>query len=90
MAKLMVLGRDTIKLYADRVESKKHGGGSLREASARIETAGWRGQKTAVVIEGPEVAISARTGNGGIERGRASQFVAQLNSAVARLAEGPR
>lgn len=79
------MGLGWIKLYDDRVESSQ-GGGSLKGAHAHIDSRGWRGQKSTVVIEGPDVAISIKSAsNSGIARNRSEKFIAQVNSAAARL-----
>jgi hypothetical protein len=84
-AKLPVGAFTSIKLYGDRVESP-WGSGSLEGARARIDSRGWRGQKTYVTIEGPHVAIAQKLGsNSGMARRVAEQFVAKVNAAAQRL-----
>jgi hypothetical protein len=79
------LGFTSIKLHEDRVESP-WGSGSLEGAQARIDSRGWRGQKTYVIIEGPHVAIARKlSSNSGVARKAAERFVAQVNSAAQRL-----
>jgi hypothetical protein len=88
-AKLPV-GLTSIKLYGDRIESM-FGKGSIRGATARIDSRGYRGQKTYVTIEGPDIAVTAKlASNSGMARGLAQRFVAQVNSAAQRLEGQPQ
>jgi Short C-terminal domain len=62
------------------------GSGSLEGARARIDSRGWRGQKTYVIIEGPHVAIAQKlSSNSGAARKAAERFVSQVNSTAQRL-----
>jgi Short C-terminal domain len=84
------LGLTSIKLYEDRVESP-WGSGSLEGAQARIDSRGWRGQKTYVIIEGPHVAIGQKlSSNSGMARKAAEQFVAKVNSAAQRIGQAAK
>lgn len=81
----LALGLTSIKLYEDRVESP-WGSGSLEGARARIDSRGYRGQKTYVVIEGPHIAIAQKvSSNSSLSRKAAEKFVAQVNSAAQRI-----
>jgi len=81
------LGFTSIKLYEDRIESP-WGSGSLAGVRAHIDSRGYRGQKTYVVIEGPHLAIAQRVpSNSGAVRQAAEKFVAKVNSAALRLGE---
>jgi Short C-terminal domain len=77
------LGFSSIKLYRDRVESR-YGSGSIEGAKARIDSRGYRGQKSYVVIEGPHIALSVKmASNSGLVRSAAGKFVAAVNAQAA-------
>jgi hypothetical protein len=85
-------GFTAIRVYRDgTIESKMHGNGSIRGATARVDQAGKKNQ-TYVTIEGPHVAISAKlTGSSGSEVRAARKFAATVTQLALQLgaAESP-
>jgi hypothetical protein len=85
-------GFTAIRVYRDgTIESKMHGNGSIRGATARVDQAGNKTitkdtRQTYLTIEGPSVAISAKlTGSSGTEVRAARKFAATVTQLALQL-----